>query len=82
MPLDVKTELDKLAKKLIDEVTTNKEVAFEDMLGTFKELRAYYALTLKEAPDNPDEDESEGFSFENGLGERHDGTRVQRRGNS
>jgi hypothetical protein len=80
MAINLKSELDKLASTLVADATA-KDAQLSDKVAAFKELRAYYALTLKQSLDDPDD--GEGFTFENGLGNRHDATaKLQRRGNS
>lgn len=83
LPINVKAELEKLLKVLVDE-TTKEDASFSQKLDTFKELRAYYALTLKSQGKNTDDDEdSDEFSFDNGIGDQHGATRsVRGRGNS
>jgi len=76
--MDLKTELDKLAKVLVDQ-TAQKDTPFTDILNAFKELRAYYAMELKRNPPS-DDDEPGGFSFDNGVGEGNGG--IQRRRSS
>ena len=78
--MNLKDELDNLASLLVAE-TKKKEVPFADIIDTFKELRAYYALTLKNTPDSAASDDG-GFDFANGIGDRNGATGIQRRGNS
>lgn len=81
--VDVKKELEKLLQTLVTE-TTKEDASFSQKLDTFKELRAYYALTLKTQGKSDDDEDSEEFSFANGIGETHGAaaTGIRRRGNS
>lgn len=64
--MDLKITLDKLADELLKEVNQPSD-HFTNKLDLFKELRAYYALRLKEPVESPDEDDSS-FTFKDGIG--------------
>ena len=73
--MNLKSELDKLAKSLVDGAN-DKDANFAEKLDTFKELRAYYALTLKEK--SPEDDADGGFDFNGGVGHEDGAVRDRR----